>query len=204
MDRLRLLNRTLQAGLLGILVVGVITRNVSVVVNAVAGFGVTLLPAMLARDRQLLLDSRFTLVVTVAVFLHSVGMVGLYDRVWWWDHLTHTFSATVVSVIAYTVVWAVDVYDDDLYLPPPFTTVFVLALVLGMGVLWEVAEFVAREAAIALGQQPVLILYGLEDSMFDLVFDLVGAVAVTALATTRLRRWGEELAGWLDRRFEAS
>ncbi|WP_435348065.1 hypothetical protein [Haloarchaeobius sp. HRN-SO-5] len=204
MDRLRSLNRALQVGLLGILALGVLTRNVSVVVNATAGFGVTLLPAVLARDRQLLLDPRFTLVVTVAVFLHSVGMVGLYDRVWWWDHLTHTLSATVVSIIAYTVVWAVDVYDDDLYLPPPVTTVFVLTFVLAVGVLWEVSEFVAREVAIMLGQEPVLVLYGLEDSMLDLVFDMVGAIAVTVLATTRLRRWGEELADWLDRRLEAS
>ncbi|WP_440988421.1 hypothetical protein [Haloarchaeobius baliensis] len=204
MDRLRLLNRALQAGLIAVLAFGLLVRNVSVVVNALAGFGVTLVPAVLARDRDLLLDPRFTLVVSIAVFLHSIGMVGLYDRVWWWDHLTHTFSATIVAVIAYTVVWAVDVHREDIHLPPPFTGLFVLSFVLAMGVLWEVAEFLAREAAIRLGQEPVLILYGLDDSMFDLLFNLLGAVAVTLFATTRLRHWGEELAAWLDRRLEAS
>ncbi|WP_257299198.1 hypothetical protein [Haloarchaeobius sp. FL176] len=204
MDRLRLLNRTLQVGLVGILAFGILARNVSVVVNALAGFGVTLVPAVLARDRELLLDPRFTLVVSAAVFLHSIGMVGLYDRVWWWDHLTHTFSATVVAVVAYTVVWAVDVHRDDIHLPPPFTGLFVLAFVLAMGVLWEAAEFLARVVAIALGQQPVLILYGLEDSMFDLLFDLLGGIVVMVFATTRLRHWGEDLADWVDRRLEAS
>lgn len=204
MDRLRLLNRTLQVGLVGVLAFGVLTRNISVVVNATVGLGVTLVPAVLARDWDLMLDPRFTLVVTLAIFLHSIGMIGLYDRIWWWDHLTHTFSGTVVTVTAYTVVWAIDVHREDIYLPPPFLSIFVLAFVLAMGVLWEVSEFLAREVAILLGQKPVLILYGLDDSMYDLVFDLVGAVAVTVLATTRLRRWGEELARWLERQLEAS
>ncbi|MFD1646948.1 hypothetical protein [Haloarchaeobius litoreus] len=204
MDRLRLLNRTLQVGLIAVLAFGVLARNVSVVVNALAGFGVTLVPAVLARDRDLLLDPRFTLVVSVAVFLHSIGMVGLYDRIWWWDHLTHTFSATIVAVIAYTVVWAVDVHREDIHLPPPFTGLFVLTFVVAMGVLWEVAEFLAREVAIFLGQEPVLVLYGLDDSMLDLLFNLLGAVTVTVFATTRLRRWGEQLAAWLDRQLEAN
>lgn len=204
MNRLRLLNRALQGCLLGVLAFGLFARNVSVVVNAVAGFAVTLVPAVLERDWELQLNPRFTVLVTVSVLLHSVGMIGLYDRVWWWDHMTHSISATVVAIVAYTVVRAIDVHHDGIRLPPPFLTLFVLAFVLAVGVLWEAAEFVAREVAIVLSQEPVLVLYGLDDTMFDLVFNLVAAVVVTVLATSRLRRWGDQLAAWFDRRLEAN
>ncbi|WP_439027890.1 hypothetical protein [Haloarchaeobius sp. DT45] len=195
-----LFTRTTQVGLVGIFVLGMTIRNVSVVLNALFAIGVTLLPAVLERDFRIELDPRFTVYLGVAVFLHAVGMFQFYDEVWWWDHLTHTLSASIVAVVAYATVWAIDAHSDRLYLPEPFVMVFVLAFTLAMGVFWEVMEFIARELAIALDLDPVLILYGLDDTMLDLVFDLAGALVVTLFGTGAVREQGEELAAWLERR----
>ncbi|WP_267641234.1 hypothetical protein [Haloarchaeobius amylolyticus] len=195
-----LLTRTAQVGLVGVFVVGMTIRNVSVVLNALLALGVTFLPAVLERDLRIELDPRFSVYLGFAVFLHAVGMFQFYDEVWWWDHLTHTLSASIVAVVGYATVWAIDSHSDRLYLPRPFVMVFVLAFTLAMGVFWEVLEFVGRELAIALDLDPVLVLYGLDDTMLDLVFNLAGALVVTLFGTDAVREQGEELAAWLDRR----
>ena len=58
---------------------------------------------------------------------------------------------------------------------------FLLLFVMAFGVFWEVIEFALGEAARAVGNRALLTQYGLEDTMLDLVFDVVGAVLVVAL-----------------------
>lgn len=182
----RLAVRTLQAGIVAALLVGVAARNVGVAVNALVALGVTLLPGVLARDYRVHLGPRLTALLALAVFLHVVGMIGLYESVFWWDHLTHSLSALLVAAAGYATVRAFDRYSDDVYLPGAATTVFVLAVTLALGVLWEVLEFGARALAFAVGADPVLIQYGLDDTMLDLVFDAVGALAVALFGTREL------------------
>lgn len=180
--------RGMQTLVLAVLAVGVLTRNPSVVVNAVLGFLVTLLPGVLERDYSVTLGPGPALWLTTAVLLHSVGMLGLYDAVGWWDHLTHTLSATVAAGAAYAVVHAIDIHEPHVYLPPTFMGVFLLLTTLGLGVVWEALEFVARELAIALDMEPVLILYGVDDTIVDLVYDALGGLLVAWLGTERLDR----------------
>ncbi|WP_435334257.1 hypothetical protein [Haloarchaeobius sp. TZWWS8] len=203
MRRVTLVTRAMQVSLVGMFVLGLTLRNVSVVVNSLGALGVTLLPAVLERDFRIELDPHFTVYLAVAVSLHALGMFGFYDAVWWWDHMTHTLSATVVAVIGYTTVMAIDAHSDRLYLPPRFVTLFVLAFTLAMGVFWEVLEFVLREVAIAVDLDPVLILYGVEDTMYDLVFDLAGALVVSLFGSKTVREQSEAVAAWLDRRQRA-
>jgi len=32
---------------------------------------------------------------------HAVGMLGPYDDIWWWDHVTHTHSATILGGVTF-------------------------------------------------------------------------------------------------------
>ena len=180
--RKRLVSRLLQVAIGAILVVGLLARNLSVVVNAVLALVLTFVPAMLERDYRLQLDAGVTLWLALALFLHMLGMLGFYDEFWWFDHVTHTLSAALVAAGGYVVTRAVDEWTDDLYLPSRFMFVFVLLFTLGLGVFWEVLEFAARIGAELLGFEPVLIQYGLEDSLLDLLFDTLGAVIAQQLA----------------------
>ena len=174
-------SRLLQAAIAAILVWGVATRNLAVAVNGLLALLATFLPSVLARDLRLPLAPRETLWVTLALFLHIVGMTGLYVSVPWWAHLTHTLSATVVAAVGYVSARAVDEYAADLYLPPRFMTAFVLLFTLGLGVFWEVLEFAGRGLATRLTVDPVLYQYGPTDTLADLLFNLVGAVVVATL-----------------------
>nr|WP_256421256.1 hypothetical protein [Halobellus rarus] len=165
---------------------GLATLNVSVVVNAVLALGVTYLPAVLRRDWDLRLSPELTLVVTLAVLLHTIGMLGLYEHLWWYDHLTHTLSAAIVAAVGYAATRALDRYSEAVSFPPRFLSAFILLFTLALGVLWEVLEFLARIAASAVGVEAVLVQYGLGDTILDLVFDTVGAILVALFGTRRL------------------
>ncbi|MDH5019235.1 hypothetical protein [Halobacterium rubrum] len=193
-----LLVRALQAGIAAIVVVGVATRNVAVVVNGVLGLAVTFLPVVLRRDYHLWLSPGASLLVAVAVFLHAAGMLGAYDTVWWFDHLTHGLSAAVVAAAGYAAARALDEHRDDLHFPRSFLTVFIFLLTLALGVLWEVAEWAAREAAVALALDPVLVVYGVEDTVFDVVFNAVGALLAATLGARYLRADIDAVGVWLD------
>ncbi|MFB6205812.1 MAG: hypothetical protein ABEJ05_04710 [Haloglomus sp.] len=193
-------SRLLQAAIGAVLLAGVATRNLSVVVNATLSLAVTFLPALLARDFDLHLDAWPVLVLTLTLFLHTIGMLGLYDGVWWYDHITHTLSAMLVAGVGYTTVRALDRHSDAVRVPSRFLAVFIVLFTLAAGVLWEVLEFAAREFAIALSLDPVLVQYGLEDSLVDLVFDTVGALVVALFGTSRFDALADRLAEWLGRR----
>lgn len=176
----------MQVVITGLFVVGITTQNLSVVVNALLGLGVTLLPAAFERDYGVPLDPWLTFWITLAVLLHTVGMLGPYDTVWWWDHLTHGLSASVVAAVGYAATRAVDDHWDEIYLPPDFMFVYVLLFTLAAGVLWEVLEFVAHQLAIAFGYEAVLIQYSLTDTVIDLIFDVAGAILVALVGTPHL------------------
>ncbi|MFC6725815.1 hypothetical protein ACFQE1_15855 [Halobium palmae] len=194
----RTATRLLQAAIGVVLIAGVALANLGVAVNALISLGVTFLPPVLARDWQVHLDARLTLYIAAAVFLHSLGMLGPYETVFWYDHLTHTLSATVVAGVGYATARAFDEHSDSVHFPPPFLAVYVLLFTLAFGVLWEVLEFGARIGARAIGAEPILVQYGLEDTMLDLVFDTAGAVLVALFGSGALRPLVESLTARFD------
>lgn len=179
--------RVLQLAIFGLLLVGVYLRSIGTVVNAVLALTVTFLPALLSRDRNVDLGGRMVAYLTLALFLHTLGMLGPYGNVPWWDHVTHTLSATVVAAVGYAVTRAFDEHSASVEFPEKFLVVFVVLFTFALGVLWEVVEFAARLASEAVGMDAVLVQYGLADTLTDLVFDAVGAIVVALLGHRRLR-----------------
>lgn len=187
------LSRVLQLSLVGFLFVGLYELDLGIVVNAGVGLAITFLPAVLQRDYQIPMDAGLTLWVTTAVFLHAFGTVGLpgmeasfYQSVWWWDHLTHALSASLVGGAGYATARALDEHVEDIYLPPAFAFAFILTIVLAFGVGWEVLEFAINRIAALIGAPPALTQYGVRDTMLDLVFDSAGAIIVAVWGTAHL------------------
>ncbi|WP_324662315.1 hypothetical protein [Haloarcula sediminis] len=183
----------MEVALVCILAVGIVTGSTGVIVNTGVGLVVTQLPALFERDYGIALDPALTLWITTAVFLHAVGVIGLpwadanfYKSIWWWDHLTHALSSSIVAAIGYTTVRALDRHSEEIYVPPRFMFVFILLFVLAFGVAWEVLEFTITLAAEATGNATILTQFGLGDTMLDLVFDTIGAIVVATWGTAHL------------------
>ena len=192
-----------------ILVLGILTGSTGVIVNTGVGLLVIQLPAFLERDYGITLDAGLTLWITSVVFLHAVGVIGLpwsdvnfYASVWWWDHVTHALSSSLVAAVGYTTVRALDRHSEGISIPPRFMFVFILLFVLAFGVAWEVLEFTITLVAEATGNATVLTQFGLDDTMLDLVFDTVGAVVVAIWGTAHLTDAIGYVEGWLDGRTE--
>ncbi|ELY83745.1 hypothetical protein C487_00245 [Natrinema pallidum DSM 3751] len=97
-------------------------------------------------------------------------MLGPYDDVWWWDHLTHAHSSSILAGIVYV---ASRRKDRD---PVPR----VVAAAISLGFAWELLEYAIHATAKRLDLEPILVTYGRKDTFFDIVFDLVGALLVLA------------------------
>ena len=195
----------MEVSLVGIFLVGLLEGNTKVVVNTLLALAVTRLPGLLQRDFELPMDAGLTLWITAAVFLHAFGSVGLpgtalspYQSFWWYDHVTHALSASVVAAAGYATVRALDVHSDDVNFPREFMVLFIFLFVLAFGVFWEVIEFTVSELSSVLGSGSILTQYGLEDTMLDLVFDTVGAAVVAVWGGARLSGVAQALATRLD------
>ncbi len=148
--------------------VGVRDRNPGAVANALLALAGTYLPAVAERVGDVECRPWQRAYVDTAMIAHAVGMLGPYDDVPWWDHLTHALSASVLGGITFA---ASERRGRD---PRPR----VLGVVLGCGLLWEAVEYAIHAVAKRLGVEPILVVYSKRDTILDLVFDLVGALFV--------------------------
>jgi len=203
----RRLTRLMELSLVGMLFIGIERGSTGIIVNTGIGLLVAQLPAVLERDYEIPLDTGLTLWITTAVWLHGLGTVGVpgasqnfYATIPWWDHVTHALSSSVVAATGYITVRSLDVHSEDIFIPPRFMFVFILLFVIAFGVFWEVIEFAVSRGAEMLGTETVLTQYGLDDTMLDLVFDVIGAVIVAVWGTAHLSNVVGVVAGWLESR----
>lgn len=197
--------RAMELSLVGLLFVGIERGNPGIIVNTVVALGVFQLPAVLERDYEMPMDARLTLWISAAAFLHALGTVGVPGMGWtfykglgWWDHMTHSLSASVVAAAGYATVRAVDIHSEDVYVPPRFASVIILIFVLAFGVLWELLEFGIAVAAEEVGTATVLTQFGAEDTLKDLTFNTMGGLVVAI--------WGgiylSDLSSAISQRFD--
>lgn len=174
----------LLAAIFLVLVVALYRRNVPAVVNAVGSLVVALLPILAAFfggifvGQPVSIPPELTLWIAAAGCLHSIGMLGPYDWIWWWDHLTHTVSAALVAALVYA---ALVVMDPTLPLVGWIIdgiAVLTVLLTFAIGIFWELIELVARSVGRQYGIDPILVNYGRRDTILDLVFDVVGALVI--------------------------
>ncbi|WP_226012881.1 hypothetical protein [Halomicrobium salinisoli] len=197
----------MELSLVGMLFIGIERGSVGIVLNTGIALAVAQLPPLLERDYDVPLDPALTLWITAAVWLHALGTVGLpgaeqnfYRTVTGWDHVTHALSSSIVAASGYITVRALDRHSDVVQLPRRFVFVFILLFVSAFGVLWEVIEFAVGGLASMTGGQAVLTQYGLEDTMLDLVFDLIGAVIVATWGAAHLSDVVGAVEEWLGNR----
>ncbi len=108
--------------------------------------------------------------ICVALFLHVIGgVMGFYDDVIWWDHLTHFVSGALISILGFTILLTITRLSNTLHIPNFLIPVVILLFILATGVVWEIFEFFADQL---LGTH---MQYGLKDTVFDMIYNIFGA-----------------------------
>lgn len=174
----RCTNRILQIAIVTTLLAGVRRRDPSVIVNGVVSLVFAALPGHVESRYDVRFRPWQRVWVSAAALVHALGMLGPYDRIWWWDHLAHTLSGVVVAGAADVVLRAEAEDASRSAISPEARSTFILGVTFGFGVLWEGLEYVVHAVADRLGFEPLLVKYGRLDTRRDLIFDLVGAGVV--------------------------
>ncbi|RBI63879.1 hypothetical protein DMJ13_05035 [halophilic archaeon] len=193
--------RLLQLAMVGILVIGLWRENSGIAVNAGVGLLVTFLPAVLERNYSITMSVGIVLWITVAMFLHAFGTLSLpalgflspYQSTWWWDHMTHALSSSLVAGAAYAVTRALEEHTEHVTMPPKFMFVYLLLFVMAFGVVWELIEFYIGVVSTLIGGGKVLTQYGLDDTILDLIYNSVGGLLVAILGTAYLTDLADQL-----------
>ncbi|MFO7926014.1 hypothetical protein [Natronomonas sp.] len=200
--------RLLQVMMAVLLGIGLYVGDASIMTNATIGLLVTQLPAILERKYEITMNVGLVLWITLAMFLHALGTVplpgldfeSLYGATWWWDHMTHALSSSLVVGSAYAITRALQEHTEYLHMGPKFTLVYLLIFVMAFGVFWELIEFYVAIGAQVLGIPRVLTQYGLDDTVLDLIYNSIGGLLVAIFGTTYLTGISDQLRDRLDSR----
>jgi hypothetical protein len=154
--------------------------QLSLLFIAVSTLILSLAPIVVARWANIHVPTSFMLAVVAFVggtlFLGEV--YGFYDRFWWWDILMHFGSAMGFGLTGFVIVFML--FQGDRFAAPHGTIAFfAFCFAVAIGAIWEIFEF-AMDQIFGMNMQKS----GLDDTMIDLIVNLVGALIAA-------------LSGWL-------
>lgn len=175
--------RTAEIGVKGATVAvfaeGIRQRNPNAIVNAALMFTATYLPGIAERLYDVEFRPWQRVYTEIAMLAHAVGFLGPYDDTWWWDHVTHVLSATLLGGFIHVAAHRRGRNPKR----------DVLASIVGGGILWEGMEYTIHQLSDRLGVEPVLVYYGPRDTLKDLLFNLLGAFLVLVFGDLLLRNF---------------
>ncbi|MBC7461634.1 MAG: hypothetical protein H7287_09765 [Thermoleophilia bacterium] len=146
----------------------------------------TLLPAIHARN----LDAGIPIELELAVLWLMVtdmtlgNSIGLY-RLAWYDKTLHLSSSMLIATIGFLAIYLLHLTQNTRF-HPWLDGLAILLVTLGVGALWEIAEF-AVDRLFGLRTQGSPNLDAITDTMFDLILDGIGGVLGAVLGPLYMR-----------------
>ena len=144
----------------------------------------TLAPVALRSRLPVRIPAEFQILAIMFVFASLfLGEVrDYYERIWWWDASLHASSGLLFGIVGFLLVYVLNENERiDINLRPRFVALFAFTFAMAVGALWEVFEFAMDQTFGLQMQKPRLgDPSGLTDTMWDLAFDAIGAVLISA------------------------
>lgn len=165
---------------------------------------VMVLPQILGRRFRVYIPPEFQVLAVLftfaALFLGEVR--SYYERFWWWDVALHTSSGLLLGILGFLLVFLLN--EDErtaIQMRPGFVALFAFAFALTVGTLWEIFEFAMDRIAGTRMQKPMLgDPSGLTDTMWDLIVDALGALAISIFGWWYMRRGAKSfIENWIEK-----
>lgn len=142
-------------------------------------------PAVIGRQFRVHIPPEFQVLAVLfafaALFLGEIH--SYYMRFWWWDIALHTSSGLLMGILGFLLVYVLNADERiDIHMRPRFMSLFAFLFAVTVGTLWEVFEF-AMDQIVGTNMQKLMLgdPSGLTDTMWDMIVNALGALAVSAL-----------------------
>jgi len=144
----------------------------------------TLAPVALGSRLPVRIPPEFQMLAIAFVFasLFLGEIQRYYELIWWWDVSLHATSGLLFGILGFLLVYVLNENDHiELSLRPRFVALFAFVFAIAVGALWEVFEYGMDQTFSLQMQKPRLgDPSGLTDTMWDLIFDTIGALLISA------------------------
>ena len=149
-------------------------------------FAITLIPAILTRrlDADLPLELELVLLWLMVADMTLGNWLGLY-QLRWYDKVLHVSSSALVTWIGFLAIYVLHLTHRARF-RPWLDGVAILFVTLGVGALWEIAEY-GVDQVFGRRTQGAPDLSALDDTMFDLMLDGLGGLIGAILGPLYLR-----------------
>lgn len=138
--------------------------------------------------------------IFAALFLGEIRRY--YERIWWWDIALHTSSGLLLGILGFLLVYVLNENRNiDLHMRPRFVALFAFLFAVAVGALWEIFEF-AMDSLFGLRMQKPMLddPSGLTDTMWDLIVDTIGALAISCMGWWYMHRKTESfIESWIEK-----
>lgn len=162
--------------MIGLMPVEVYKGQYLFLAGTVVAVALSLLPAIIERNYRVTLPFELDLLITLSLFLHTFLGEGMdfYKTIERYDKVLHVYGTAVVAIIAFIIVYTMH-YTKKVRLSVPLIGFFTVTFAMAVGGLWEIGEFTVDKLFDRHTQD------GLDDTMYDMINDLVGGVVVAVL-----------------------
>ena len=178
---------------------------VLMLLQCVLGIVALVIPNRFFRNKGIQIPTTMSILYTLFLYCAiSLGEIrNFYYVIPNWDTILHTFSGGMLGAIGFSFVSLLNKTDDlHLKLTPFFVALFAFMFSITLGVVWEVYEF-SFDGMFGLNMQKFRIETGqplvgraaLEDTMEDLIVDMVGAFIMTTVGYISLKY----KKGWVEK-----
>ena len=156
---------------------GLFIRNPSIIFTSFIGFFMTCIPYLIGRRIQVTLPWEVNFLIAFAIFLHVAGYSQhLYILLYpYYDKFAHFVSSITVAVLAFVSILLINRFScTKLHRWQIFF--YIVIFTMAIGAFWEIYEYLMDTF---LGAYLTKSLQqGLDDTMIDLILDLLGGVVI--------------------------
>jgi uncharacterized membrane protein len=166
---------------------GLATLNPHLVFIGLVGFSLTIIPVLVERRTSISLPWEVNFLIALAVFLHVAG----YAQNWYillypyYDKMAHFISSITVALLGFVSILLVNRFSC-IKMTRLQIFFYIIIFTMAIGAFWEIYEYLMDTFFGAFLVKPLQ--HGLDDTMIDLIFDLIGAVVVAVLGTLYIQK----------------
>jgi hypothetical protein len=156
---------------------GLSIRNPSIIVTSFIGLFMTCIPYLIGRRIQVTLPWEVNFLIAFAIFLHVAGYSQhLYLLLYpYYDKFAHFVSSITVAVLAFVSILLINRFScTKLHRWQIFF--YIVIFTMAIGAFWEIYEYLMDTFLGAYLTKPLQ--QGLDDTMIDLILDLLGGVVI--------------------------